>query len=503
MTTNRRIVLLCLFFVATAHGVCLAQGTSGSQFLGVGMGARAMGMGGAYVSLSDDGTALYWNPGGLAGVNGHQFAISHLSWFGDAAYQFASYARPFGSESAIGLALEQGSLSWDNTGEGDFEAGDFSGAVGYARRVKPNLGIGAGVKYLSSRLGDDSAASYALDVGMVYRLSDSTTLGAAVRNLGPGLTYISESDPLPATLAAGASHHWKDFLFAVDLEKQNDLAPAARVGVEYTPLPYLALRGGFAAGEDSALSPVTGGIGLRWNSRWALDYAYRPSDLGGTQSVALSASFGGGGLSAPAAVGRQDVAEATVPKPNITLLAELTASIADGALDKMGLPEGARVHLRQTDQHEANWLVQSVLVEALTDRGHAILTGNIGSAAGEDEGGSPSYEISYRIVACETAYPRAWREWVVGSRKVERRTTVDIRFQLSDATKTILWAGSGQRDKRDIVPGGRVAELTTPGQAFTAPELQTGGWDRIIEPVVVAGIVGGLIYLFYTSKSAD
>ena len=202
-------------------------------------------------------------------------------------------------------------------------------------------------------------------------------------------------------------------------------------------------------------------------------------------------------------MGRQDVAEATVPKPNITLLAELTASIADGALDKMGLPEGARVHLRQTDQHEANWLVQSVLVEALTDRGHAILTGNIGSAAGEDEGGSPSYEISYRIVACETAYPRAWREWVVGSRKVERRTTVDIRFQLSDATKTILWAGSGQRDKRDIVPGGRVAELTTPGQAFTAPELQTGGWDRIIEPVVVAGIVGGLIYLFYTSKSAD
>jgi len=502
MAASRRIVLLCLLFALAAHGVGYAQGTSGSQFLGVGMGARAMGMGGAYVSLSDDGTALYWNPAGLATVDGHRIAVSHLSWLDDAGYQFAGYAMPVG-EGAVGLALEQGSLSWDNTGQGDFEAGDFSGAIGYARRVKPNLGVGAGVKYLSSKLGDDSAASYALDVGMVYRFSESATLGAAVRNLGPGLTYIEESDPLPATIAAGGSYRWNDLLFAVDLEKQNDLAPAARAGIEYSPLPYLALRGGFVAGEQSALSPLTGGIGLRWKDSWALDYAYRPSDLGGTQSVALTAGFGGGGgLSAVRATGAGSVEAVGVPKQNITLLAELTASIGDEVLTKMGLPEGSRVYLRQTDQHAANWLVQSVLIESLTDRGHVILTGKM-AAPGEEEDAAPVYELNYRIVACETAYPRAWREWVVGSRKVERRATVDIRFQLSDEESAILWAGSGQREKRDVVPGGRIADLATPGQPFTAPEMQAGGWDRVIEPVIVAGIVGGLIYLFYTSKSAD
>ncbi len=42
-----------------------------------------------------------------------------------------------------------------------------------------------------------------------------------------------------------------------------------------------------------------------------------------------------------------------------------------------------------------------------------------------------------------------------------------------------------------------------PGQTFTAPELEPGGWDKILEPVVVAGIVGGLIYLFYTSKTSN
>ena len=128
------------------------------------------------------------------------------------------------------------------------------------------------------------------------------------------------------------------------------------------------------------------------------------------------------------------------------------------------------------------------------------------SVPGRDSGTETAleqYEIVYRIVSCEVTYPRSWREWLVGAKRVERRSAVDIHFQLLDESRAIIWAGSENRERRDIVPGSRIADLSTPGQAFTAPGIEAGGWDKVIEPVVVAGIVGGLIYLFYTSKSTE
>ena len=164
MRSNRLALALAVAVAILPAIQCAAGGTSGSQFLGVGIGARAAAMGGAGVSISGDGTALFWNPAGLTQVTGHSFGVSHLEWLSDATYQHASYAAPFGDKGALGLAIEQGSLDWDNTGEGTFDAGDFGGVVGYGRRLRPNLGVGGSVKYLSSTLGDDSASSYALDL---------------------------------------------------------------------------------------------------------------------------------------------------------------------------------------------------------------------------------------------------------------------------------------------------------------------------------------------------
>jgi len=462
-----------------------------------------MAMGGAYTSIADDGTALHWNPAGLTRVEGHRLTISHVSWLSDAQYQYASYAAPAGSDATIGVALEQGGADpWDNTGEGPFESGDFAGIVGYGRRVTTDIGVGADLKFLSSSLGDHGASSYAVDLGVLYRVGDATRVGAAIRNLGPGLTFESDPDPLPATLAVGVSHLWHGVLLSVDLEKVNDLGATTRIGAEYAPVQYLALRGGWIGGDENALSGLTGGVGLNWKEQWALDYAYRSSDLGGTHQFALSAGFGGGGIVAPVSVTDEESPRVTaVPKSNLAVVSELTDEVMAEALTRMGLPEGSRVHLRQVDTHDASWLIKSILLEELTSRGHVVRAGLM--TVSEDPEDAVVYEIAYRIVYCQTSLPRSWREWVVGARRFERRTAVDIRFELSDQTKTIVWAGGVQRERREIIPGGRISDLEAPGQAFASPETEQGGWDKIFEPVIVAGIVGGLIYLFYTSRSTD
>ncbi len=511
---SKRFISLIALAVCLCPVVTAAQGTSGTQFLGIGMGARAMGMGGASVSVVNDGSSLYWNPAGLAGMTSRSASISHVSWLDDAAYQYATFVSPLGS-SYVGLALEQGGISWDNTGDGSFEASDFSGAAAYARRMRPNLDVGAGLKFLSSSLGDESASAFAVDLGVTYRLSDSAALGASVRNLGSGMSYVDESDPLPATLVAGGSYRFDHLLLALDVEKVSDLQAATRVGVEYSPVKYVALRAGAILEGDSALSPVTGGVGFNWDERWALDYAYRPSDLGGTHWLALSAGFGGA-VPAPAPQaqivdgGGAGLREVAVPVSNITMLGELVRELGREAFAKMRLPEGTEVYIRQVESHDANWLVQSIFLEELTELGHTVKTGSMpgGAMAGGDgvPGGRSadgSFEIAYRIVSCDVTYPRAWREWLVGSRKVERRSASDIHFQLLDGDRSIVWAGSENRERRDIVPGSRVADLSTPGQGFTDPQIEAGGWDKVVEPVVVAGIVGGLIYLFYTSKSSE
>lgn len=499
MRSNKFAVLLALPLVLLSALECAAQGTSGSQFLGVGIGARSMAMGGACVATTDDGTALFWNPAGLTQVTGHRVSVSHLEWLSDVTYQYAGYAVPFGDRAAVGLAIEQGSVGWDNTGEGTFDAGDFSGVLGYGRRLKPNLGVGAGLKFLSSKLGDDSASTYALDLGAVYRLSPSVRLGAAVRNVGPELSYRSDGDPLPTTLVVGGAYEWKDLTLALDVEKQNDLSACTRFGVEYSPVRYVALRGGYVSGEATALGDLTGGFGVRWDGRWALDYAYRSSEIGGTHQVALSAGFGEGVGLAAAVAGEETIPVTSLPKSNLSVMTDVIREVIEEAIDRMDIPEAAEIKITQDNQSDANWLIYSVLLEELTDRGHIVVAQ--GSSAGDSE--HPRYEIWYKVVTCATTYPRQWREWVVGARKVERETRCEMHFRLSDENSATVWAGGVERERREIMPGTRLQELGTSGQPFVSPEIQPAGWDKVLEPVVVAGIVGGLIYLFYTSRSTN
>ena len=58
---------------------CLAadEGAHAAEFLSHGVGARALGMGGAFVAVADDATATYWNPAGLTKVKKHSFSAMY------------------------------------------------------------------------------------------------------------------------------------------------------------------------------------------------------------------------------------------------------------------------------------------------------------------------------------------------------------------------------------------------------------------------------------------
>jgi len=71
-------------------------GTSAAAFLEIGVGARAQSMGGAFVSLADDATAMYWNPAGIGRISGFQATFIHVNWLLDTNYDYTGIVTPIG-----------------------------------------------------------------------------------------------------------------------------------------------------------------------------------------------------------------------------------------------------------------------------------------------------------------------------------------------------------------------------------------------------------------------
>ena len=98
------LIFTLLLIISSSN--LLAQNKYAGEFLAIGVGGRALGMGGAYVALVNDVTAGYWNPALLSKINYPQFSLMHDERFGDLVnYDYGSIGIPFGSNASLGLSI--------------------------------------------------------------------------------------------------------------------------------------------------------------------------------------------------------------------------------------------------------------------------------------------------------------------------------------------------------------------------------------------------------------
>ncbi len=292
-----KIILALLACASLAHGAETAP------YLNIGVGGRALGMGGAYTALADDANAIYWNPAGLPGVEKHEIQASHSELTQSTREDFVSYAQTMtaGTFGAAVTYLSQGQIDGrDLAGHptGSFTASDAAVAFGYGRKMDL-VDVGASVKYLQSHIGSAEAQSFAVDAGL-RRAFGSVQLGAAIRNVGPGLKYDTQRNDLPLRLAFGAAYKFTGG-HAVAAELTNGPRGAGTdvgFGGEYQAVKNVYLRAGYTT--QSAITGGTGfdaargltlGLGLR-RERWNLDYAAVPmGELGSTHRFTLGARW--------------------------------------------------------------------------------------------------------------------------------------------------------------------------------------------------------------------
>ncbi|HMB71310.1 MAG TPA: PorV/PorQ family protein [bacterium] len=279
-------------------------GTAGAQFLKIGTGARAVGMGEAFVAVADDASAIWWNPAGVARItmNGEsQVTLNHSTWAADISHEFFGYAFTYAalpgafafSSTVLQMdpIAERTEYSPEGTGR-NFDAGSFNLAATWARNLIDRFAFGVTVKYVHEGLADANADGVVVDFGTLY-FTDFRTIriGMAIQSLGPSISFVDDSFPMPTMFKVGAAmdvlqsdNH--NVLAAFQFDHPADNAERANLGAEYTlktfePNVSLHLRGGYRINRDEERS--TAGFGVRFPTGSAsdmrVDYAWSQMDF--------------------------------------------------------------------------------------------------------------------------------------------------------------------------------------------------------------------------------
>jgi hypothetical protein len=347
----RRLLLAALLLQAFARPVAAAfqadAGVNGAQFLKIGAGARALGMGEAVTASAEGPEAMYWNPGGLAGARGLELAYARAELPASVHHDYAALAFPVNwSGGVFGLAftrLTQGSIEQiDNVGvaRGSFAPHSEAFSFGYARAFteedaltkdrgyfrdswnlpgaarrfedgderEPWTGTfraGAAIKIVSETLGTRTATTATGDGGVVYRPSTRPALALAwaFRNAGGNLRYIGQAEPLPFELSLAAAHDWEPergrVVTAIEAVVPLHARPYAKLGAEWE---RAVSKGAHAVGrvgfhgrsvpDLGVLSGLTVGAGARING-FSFDLAFQPlGPLGEAFRLSLGWKFG-------------------------------------------------------------------------------------------------------------------------------------------------------------------------------------------------------------------
>ncbi|MBP7310112.1 MAG: hypothetical protein KA984_02345, partial [Candidatus Cloacimonetes bacterium] len=106
---KRIMIIILLGLIAV---VPLFAGRYAGDFMMIGAGVKALGMGGAFVALADDGSALYWNPAGLSQIRDSELSAMHAFLYGGlASYDHITFVQPLPNQVSIGFNWTRLSVS--------------------------------------------------------------------------------------------------------------------------------------------------------------------------------------------------------------------------------------------------------------------------------------------------------------------------------------------------------------------------------------------------------
>ncbi len=294
---------LLIFIFASSCVFAQSAGNTGLSFLKFGFGARNIAMGDAGASVSNDLSALYYNPSRLALVEKNEVLIMHSSWIQDVNSElFGIKWNMFGLPWAIGLNYTSISDIEIRTRPGEpdskFDANYFFGSLSTGFYVWDKLSFGTTIRYLYEGLLSDEANGWGFDFGLNYETPfKGLSVSTVIKNIGSMNALRYAETQLPTDFRFGSAYKFDvesaklDFVAVAELQKYLDTDDIHfNLGGDIIYDEIFALRVGYQSGYEA--KSFTGGIGLMWGSL-RFDYTYMPFslDLGNANLFSLQFKF--------------------------------------------------------------------------------------------------------------------------------------------------------------------------------------------------------------------
>jgi hypothetical protein len=324
------IFILILIPVIIAHAQNNRVAQSGMTFLIIDVGARPSAMGGSFVCMDNDANALFWNPAGIAKINGVNIVFNETSWLAGMNQFSAGCTFEVGRYGVAGLSF----LLMDNpevhvttirsAGEMWFDEGfqdlvnQYAIGFAFARQITTLFSIGGQIKWIHEDFGtfdyEDRVIGeevtgwkaktniIAYDFGTQYYAGfKDLRLALSIRNFAPRKRYQLEYFELPLVFQFGMAmdifsvifpaHDFHTLNISIDALHPRDYSERMQIGGEYWFRDTIAIRSGYKFNHD--LESFSAGIGIRksFGSITAnFDYSY--SDIGGIFNDVQRLSFG-------------------------------------------------------------------------------------------------------------------------------------------------------------------------------------------------------------------
>lgn len=312
------IILMIVSSVSFAKMIKVAQ--SGMTYLSIGLSARESGMGNASTAAVRGVQSIFYNPAGLALINGLEMTVNQVNWIADTKIIGMGAAYNSGRFGTIGLDLvyvDYGEImgtkvvdkSVDPRGyslTGNLNIQDYSVGLAYAYPVNDRFSFGGKIKLIHEDLGNAPIAvkvidqdkeifgyedkswklsHWGLDFGGYYKTGfKDLALGVSFLNYSSDMQYWKEAFQLPLVLKMGLAMNVATLFTdsdkfqlnaAIDALHPTDYTERVHIGTELVYLNLVSLRAGYQFNHD--VENLSLGFGLKFDIQGiggSLDYAY-------------------------------------------------------------------------------------------------------------------------------------------------------------------------------------------------------------------------------------
>jgi hypothetical protein len=216
------------------------------------------------------------------------------------------------------------------------------------------------------------------------------------------------------------------------------------------------------------------------------------------KKIVLAAGVLAAGLGSIAVCARAEGVES-----NLQVLDRITTQAVDELLANAPAEIRTRKILLAPDMRDERYdFISTVFVKELTSKGYRVVTASPQSSPDSSVSQKGVIRFEFQALDFDLRYVKIYRAYLIGGKRVKRHAKVTILGQLTDMSdQSVLWVGQASKTSDDQFPASMFPDVESGTLAFTKPPHSSTSWGKIVEPVVVSGIVVGLIYLFFSNQN--